>query len=229
MGRTVPQHHGGMLRNRTAKSTTYSGSAVDGEVPDLGRGTGLVAGVIGLLLIVVVLSVAISENFDVLMHHVHGLTFHITRAVTPTRVIVEVKDNSNKTLKILDAPVPFDCYMEKQADYDGEAVKWGLGNKAVSAADCCQMCKDFAPAAGGFPCNIWVWCGDPSGECWTPDIHSHKTGDCWLKFQSQWDQNVDKKKSNLAVNSRGKYSEEYRKEHKTAPEYVAWVAGVVRR
>lgn len=31
---------------------------------------------------------------------------------------------------------------------------------------CCAACK--AKAAEG--CNVWVWCGDPSGLCWTPDV-----------------------------------------------------------
>lgn len=31
---------------------------------------------------------------------------------------------------------------------------------------CCAACK--AKAAEG--CNVWVFCGDPSGLCWTPDV-----------------------------------------------------------
>ena len=31
---------------------------------------------------------------------------------------------------------------------------------------CCAACK--AKAAKG--CNVWVWCGDPGGLCWTPDV-----------------------------------------------------------
>lgn len=32
---------------------------------------------------------------------------------------------------------------------------------------------------------------------WTMDIHNHTTGDCWLKWQSGWDNNVDHKTTNL--------------------------------
>ena len=31
------------------------------------------------------------------------------------------------------------------------------------------------------------------------DIHEHRTGDCWGKFQRDWDGNVDLKTSNLKV------------------------------
>jgi hypothetical protein len=62
-----------------------------------------------------------------------------------------------------------------------------------------------------------VWCGSPTGECWSPDIWNHTSGECWLKYQKDWDNSVDRSKSNLAVNLRGRYPPEFRKEHKTAP------------
>lgn len=60
-------------------------------------------------------------------------------------------------MQILDEPLPENCYAEDHADYDGYAVQWGLGNKARSAKECCQMCKDFKPRPD-MPngCNIWV-------------------------------------------------------------------------
>lgn len=69
------------------------------------------------------------------------------------------------SLQIIDEPIPEDCYAKPNADYDGFAVQWGLGHKARSAAECCRLCKDFKknnPTAPN-PCNVWVWCGDPSG------------------------------------------------------------------
>ena len=100
-----------------------------------------------------------------------------------------------------------------------------------------------------------MWCGSPTGQCWSPDIWNHTTGECprvgqggrvsshtcttaqylnssinrpasitppltgecWLKYQKGWDNDVDRSKSNLAVNRRGSYSPEFRREHKTAP------------
>ena len=39
------------------------------------------------------------------------------------------------------------AHVEERADYDGVAVKWGLGNKAASAQACSQACLDHVPAA----------------------------------------------------------------------------------
>lgn len=59
------------------------------------------------------------------------------------------------------------------------------------------------------------------------DIHKHTTGDCWLKYQAGWDNVTDRSKTNLKVNHRGKFSAEFRAEHKTSPELVPWIAGVI--
>ncbi|KAL6762877.1 hypothetical protein V8C86DRAFT_2508271 [Haematococcus lacustris] len=140
------------------------------------------------------------------------------------RLIISLLLPDGSNFDILDEPVPADCYAQNNADYDGDAVRWGLGNKAHSAAGCCAQCK----AHRGKPrCNVWVWCGDPSGVCWTMDIHNHTTGDCWLKYQAGWDNIVDLKKSNLKVNHQNQFTPAFRKEHKTAPLLVPWVAGLV--
>jgi hypothetical protein len=79
--------------------------------------------------------------------------------------------------QIIDEPIPETCYARNHADYDGQAVRWGLGNKVRSAAECCRQCQEFkVDASNKYHCNVWVWCGDPSGECWTADIHKHTTG-----------------------------------------------------
>jgi hypothetical protein len=137
-------------------------------------------------------------------------------------LLAKVKDRATQQMvEIYDKPIPEDCYAEAHADYDGDAVRWGLGNKASSAAECCQQCKDHKK--GGKPCNIWVWCGDPSGECWTMDIHEHTTGDCWLKHQA----GLKPDRSNLKINHKGKFSQEFKREHKTAPDLIPWTAGVI--
>ena len=61
----------------------------------------------------------------------------------------------------MDEPIPEDCYSENHADYAGDAVQWGLGNKARSAAECCRQCKSYK---GNYPCNVWVWCGERLGS-----------------------------------------------------------------
>ncbi|GLI66469.1 hypothetical protein VaNZ11_010312 [Volvox africanus] len=150
-----------------------------------------------------------------------------TTTSATSKVIVEIDDKGRK-LQILDVTIPEDCYPHKHADYAGDAVVWGLGNKKASAAECCAACKEHQLKAGSnMPCNIWVWCGDPSGICWTMDIHNHTTGDCWLKHQAKWDNNPDRAKSNLEVNHQGAFPADFREVHKTAPELVPWVAGVV--
>ncbi|KAG2495416.1 hypothetical protein HYH03_006363 [Edaphochlamys debaryana] len=142
------------------------------------------------------------------------------------KVIVEVDDKGRK-LQILDLPIPDDCHAQFHADYAGDGVVWGLGHKQASAADCCAACKQHQNDHPQRPCNVWVWCGDPSGVCWTMDIHNHTTGDCWLKHQEKWDNNPDLTKSNLEINHEGRFSAEFRATHKTSPEFVPWWAGVV--
>ena len=46
---------------------------------------------------------------------------------------------------------------------------------------------------------------------------NHTTGECWLKYQAEWDNVVDRQSTNLAVNRRGRYPDAFRSEHKTAP------------
>lgn len=54
-------------------------------------------------------------------------------------------------------------------------------------------------------------------------------GECWLKWQKDWDGKVDLAVTNLAVNSRGRYPPEYRREHRTSPGAAGsgpgWLAG----
>lgn len=56
-----------------------------------------------------------------------------------------------------------------------------------------QLGSQFKPNAEqqGMVCNVWVWCPDPSGQCWSPDAWNHTSGECWLKFQQHWDNSVD--------------------------------------
>ena len=65
---------------------------------------------------------------------------------------------------------------QANTEYGGTAVKWGLhpAPKIKSAAACCQLCKSFKPPP--FPCNAWVFCPDPSGQCWSSDTLNHTTG-----------------------------------------------------
>lgn len=130
--------------------------------------------------------------------------------------------------ELLNEPVPEDCFMEEHADYAGPALTWGLTYKLPSAAQCCQECKQRSKAQpNGERCHVWVFCGSLTGECWSPDIWNHTTGECWLKYQAGWDGNTDRAATNLEVNDRGAYSAAFRQEHKTAPDMVAWSAGVV--
>lgn len=189
-----------------------------------------VAVIVALLVVAVVFS-----GTDQLTRAVQGSSQFIAASFAgkpavptkPAATFITAVEFQGSKLNIWEEPIPEDCYPEKHADYDGVAVKWGLGHKAESAAECCMKCKLFKPGPGGQPCNVWVWCGDPSGKCWTMDIHDHTTGDCWLKFQSGWDNKTDLATTNLKVNHRDKFSTEFRNEHKTAPVKVPWTAGLV--
>eukprot|EP00249_Psilotum_nudum_P012450 c23793_g1_i1 orf=122-1009(+) len=113
-------------------------------------------------------------------------------------------------------PVPPECHAEPHTDYGGAAVRWGLTHHKESAADCCQACLDQAQSAkrGEMKCNIWVYCPAERG-CFSPDKYEHRHQECWLK------QAVEPQ-----LNFKGKYSQEYRKQHPAAPVVVPWVSGV---
>ncbi|GJP50141.1 hypothetical protein CLOM_g9278 [Closterium sp. NIES-68] len=121
--------------------------------------------------------------------------------------------------------VPAQCSMQRSTDYDGDALTWGLDFHTASAADCCARCQAMAATAdagagqgGGAQqqwCNIWVFCPEPGG-CWSPDIWDHKHKECWLKHGDP-----------PKMNFQGRYADEFRAMHPTAPEAVQWVAGVI--
>ncbi|KAG1663739.1 hypothetical protein FOA52_006108 [Chlamydomonas sp. UWO 241] len=145
------------------------------------------------------------------------------------KLIVTVLDSNNRSFEIFDDPLPDDCHANLHEDLDGGAVHWGLGHKVRSAAECCRLCKEHKPDGAGARCNVWTWCGDPSGICWTMDVWTHTTGDCWLKHQPEWDNNVNRNTTNLKVNHRHKFSSDFRAHHKTSPEFVPWVSGLIPR
>ena len=97
------------------------------------------------------------------------------------------------------------CHARLNTDYMGEAAPvWGLGNPGFhlsSPAECCAACQAHNQACGKpdsrhkswWPlrpelrcgsnpgCNLWVYC--PEEQCFAFDIHVHKRGECWLKYQ----------------------------------------------
>ena len=105
------------------------------------------------------------------------------------------------------------CHAQAHTDYDGPSLTWGLDYKLPTAQACCNACKQRR-AEG---CNSWIWCPEPL--CWSPDVWNHTQFECWLKVQ--------KNPLSPAVNFRGSYPREFRREHKTAPEKVQWMAGVL--
>lgn len=105
------------------------------------------------------------------------------------------------------------CHAQLHTDYDGPALTWGLDFKTKTAQECCDECKKRR-AQG---CNSWVWCPDPL--CWAPDIHNHTQYECWTKIQ--------KDPLMPAIHFQGRYPAAFRREHKTAPEFVQWTAGIL--
>eukprot|EP00884_Botryococcus_braunii_P023092 jgi/Botrbrau1/9467/Bobra.0252s0088.1 len=104
-------------------------------------------------------------------------------------------------------------HIERNADYDGLAVGWGIGNTKATVEECAEACRNHKPGphVGGpyqnLPCNVFSFCGlpDSNGKCFEPDIHSHTKGDCWLKFSEG--------PMSPEVNFRGKLSADYLKRH----------------
>eukprot|EP00854_Cymbomonas_tetramitiformis_P001395 gene1395-1998_t len=62
------------------------------------------------------------------------------------------------------------AHIEDHADYDGLAVVWGIGNKKPSAEACADACRRHQPGTLHFE------------QCFEADAHTHRAGDCWLKF-----------------------------------------------
>uniref|UniRef100_A0A7R9W011 Apple domain-containing protein n=1 Tax=Chlamydomonas euryale TaxID=1486919 RepID=A0A7R9W011_9CHLO len=114
------------------------------------------------------------------------------------------------------------AHVEDRADFDGLAVKWGIGNKKASVEDCAAECLAHVPGAipGPFqnlPCNVFTWC--PDEVCFEPDAHTHTKGDCWLKFTEG--------PAAPELNYRGELGPRYRERHPTAPDHVQWSGGVI--
>jgi hypothetical protein len=71
-----------------------------------------------------------------------------------------------------------------------------------------------------------VWC--PEAVCWSPDIHNHTFGECWAKLrvdrEGRWLENEPP-----VVNHQGRFSDDFRLIHRTAPLFVPWTAGFIKR
>eukprot|EP01065_Artemidia_motanka_P022187 TRINITY_DN26400_c0_g1_i1.p1 TRINITY_DN26400_c0_g1~~TRINITY_DN26400_c0_g1_i1.p1 ORF type:complete len:497 (+),score=126.50 TRINITY_DN26400_c0_g1_i1:53-1543(+) len=116
------------------------------------------------------------------------------------------------------------CHVERHASYDGVAVRWGVGHKKDSAEACAEACRQHRPAVvggpgGHLPCNLWVWCPVDQDECFEPDAHRHRGGDCWLKFTEVPEA--------PEVNQRGDMGDAYRGRHRRAPRVTQWISGVL--
>ncbi|KAL6771610.1 hypothetical protein ACKKBG_A27080 [Auxenochlorella protothecoides x Auxenochlorella symbiontica] len=114
-------------------------------------------------------------------------------------------------------------HIERRADYDGMAVRWGIGHTQPSVEACAHACLTHEPVPQSghldeLPCNAFVWCA-AEGGCWEPDIHKHSFGDCWLKFTEG--------PAAPEVNMRGELSQRQRSQHPDAPTEVQWHAGAV--
>lgn len=121
-------------------------------------------------------------------------------------------------------PEPDDLvvFVDREADYDGLAVSWGIGNTKASVEECAETCRQHRP--GNIPgpfedfyCNAFSFCA--AEVCFEPDAHSHSKGDCWLKFTEG--------PANPELNFRGAIAQEQRNRHPNAPERVQWHAGAV--
>jgi len=110
--------------------------------------------------------------------------------------------------------------IDRFADYDGIAVKWGIDNKVSSVEECAEQCMAFNKKmveADGLPCTAFVYCDAP--VCFEPDAHHHTQGDCWLKFSEA--------PASPEVNMRGRLPPDMRARHPEAPLACPWHAGVL--
>lgn len=120
------------------------------------------------------------------------------------------------------APNDLDIHLERRADYDGLAVRWGIGHTLGSVEACGEACRQHVPTPGdphygALPCNAFTFCD--ADACFEPDAHAHSRGDCWLKFTEG--------PAAPEVNMRGRVSAAARARHPAAPELVQWHSGVL--
>lgn len=95
----------------------------------------------------------------------------------------------------LDVDTTTGCLTEQNANYNGTLVSTPSNLKVVdSAAACCNLCAQVLGQDLPFPCNTWVWCGNPSGCCGLASgcgqdaeglSHMLPYGVCTLKYQYQ--------------------------------------------
>uniref|UniRef100_A0A7R9V813 Hydroxyproline O-arabinosyltransferase-like domain-containing protein n=1 Tax=Chlamydomonas euryale TaxID=1486919 RepID=A0A7R9V813_9CHLO len=71
------------------------------------------------------------------------------------------------------------CFTYEHTELWGDVLAWGGSHKKASAAACCEACRSYTPLAevdpsdaAAYPCNVWVWNGNPSSEHYQ---------ECWLK------------------------------------------------
>lgn len=117
--------------------------------------------------------------------------------------------------------------IEHSADYDGVAVRWGIGFTKSSVEECAEACQSHTPYSipgpmEALPCNAFSFCA--SDICFEPDLHTHTRGDCWLKFTEG--------PANPEVNMRGRLVDDndgdgIKKRHPSAPDMTPWHSGVL--
>lgn len=107
----------------------------------------------------------------------------------------------------VDAEAGRACHARNGLDLSGDAAYvWGTGFHVENAATCCKACAAHRATCGangskGNPvywddgkhklrcgrtrgrCNAFVFCAAADGQCFSYDIHVHKTGECWLKHE----------------------------------------------
>ena len=116
---------------------------------------------------------------------------------------------------------------ELKSDYDGLGVRWGIGHQKGDWHGCEAACRAHRPSLMGgprtgpfsrLPCNTWTWCSEQ--VCFEPDAHTHKFGNCWLKFAEDPEA--------PEVNQREPMLKKWLRRHgKQTPNGVPWVSGAL--
>mmetsp|Transcript_27951 Transcript_27951/g.65261 ORF Transcript_27951/g.65261 Transcript_27951/m.65261 type:complete len:237 (+) Transcript_27951:73-783(+) len=95
------------------------------------------------------------------------------------------------------------CGEHPHSGRDGSVLTWGLSYKTANAQECCDKCKTHPKN-----CNSWTFCGLP--VCWGLDTgHNHTYGECWLR-------KLDDVHAASSFRQRGRYTEQWLKQHRRA-------------
>lgn len=92
-----------------------------------------------------------------LTESVTGKRLHPNLQAHEWPIIFTRKEEGTPAFDIVEEPIPAECNVQLNTDFDGSAIRWGHrpAPPVKSAAECCRMCMEWLPRLGK-TCDAWV-------------------------------------------------------------------------